>query len=215
MAEDSRFYSHAGVDWEAVRSAVKIDIERRRWALGGSTITQQLVKNIFLSPSKNPLRKIREILLAYALETTLSKRRILELYLNVVEWGPGIYGAEAASRRYFGHSAATLTPYEAATLAGMLINPIRYSPDRPSPRLDRRRAIVLARMLHAGYITEEEYLAATAPAGTLTDFLRRLFKGDENPPLEEDESLSEPWATVTPDRENPVPVSPDSNPALP
>lgn len=207
MAEDSGFYRHDGVDWEATRSAAMEDLKRRRWSRGGSTITQQLVKNLYLSESKNPLRKLREIFLALAMERSLSKRRIFELYLNVVEWGPGIYGAEAASESYFHHPASELNPYEAATLAGMLINPRRYAPDRGSARLGRRRAIILARMLHAGYLTEDQYLSAsTPPGGGLTDFLKRLFKGEENPPLEDEGDEPEP-------PEIPASPSPEGSPS--
>ena len=213
MAEDSGFYRHHGVDWEALRSAAREDLKRRKWSRGGSTITQQLVKNLYLSPAKNPFRKLHEMLLAAAMERSLPKSRILELYLNVVEWGPGIYGAEAASRAYFYHPASELNPYQAATLAGMLINPRRYAPEKESPRLARRRAIILARMVHAGYITEDEYLEATAPSGGLTDFLRRLFKGEENPPLEEEDNgeaeapdALSPFAP--PESPTPVPMAP-------
>ncbi len=210
VAEDSGFYRHDGVDWEALKSAAREDLKRRSWTRGGSTITQQLVKNLYLSPSRNPLRKLHEILLAVAMERVLSKGRILELYLNLVEWGPGIYGAEAASRTYFHHSAAALDPYEAATLAGMLINPRRYAPDRRSPRLARRRAIILSRMFHAGYITEQDYRAATEPPGGLTDLLKRLFEGKENPPLEEEDG-DETEAPV-PLEEYQPPPSLDSSP---
>ena len=213
MAEDSGFYRHHGVDWEALRSAAREDLKRRKWSRGGSTITQQLVKNLYLSPVKNPFRKLHEMLLAAAMERSLSKSRILELYLNVVEWGHGIYGAEAASRAYFYHPASELNPYEAATLAGMLINPTRYAPDKESSRLARRRAIILARMVHAGYITKDEYLEATAPRGGLTDFLRRLFKGEENPPLEDEEN----GEAEAPDAPSPIPAPefPSAIPTVP
>jgi monofunctional glycosyltransferase len=116
------------------------------FARGGSTITQQLAKNLYLSPSKNPVRKLREILIARRLEAELSKQRILELYLNVVEWGDGIYGAEAAARTYFGKPAASLAPSESALLAGALVNARLLNPAHPTPRLRRRQAMVLRRM---------------------------------------------------------------------
>ena len=113
---------------------------------GGSTITQQLAKNLYLSPSRSPIRKLRELLIARRLEAALTKRRILEIYLNVIEWGDGIYGAEAASRTYFGRPASALTPEEGALLAGAIINPRIHSPAHPTARLRRRQQIILRRM---------------------------------------------------------------------
>jgi monofunctional biosynthetic peptidoglycan transglycosylase len=116
------------------------------FARGGSTITQQLAKNLYLSPSKNPIRKLRELLIARQLETELSKQRILELYLNVIEWGDGIYGAEAAARAYFHKPASALGAQESALLAGALINPRLLDPGRPTARLRRRQQMVMRRM---------------------------------------------------------------------
>ena len=110
MAEDSGFWQHEGIEFEQMKESIEANIERLEFARGGSTITQQLAKNLYLSPSKNPVRKLREILIARRLEAELTKQRILELYLNVIEWGDGIYGAEAAARTYFGKSAAELGP---------------------------------------------------------------------------------------------------------
>jgi monofunctional biosynthetic peptidoglycan transglycosylase len=103
VTEDANFYSHHGIDWTATKAALESDLEKGRWKVGGSTITQQLAKNLYLSPSRNPWRKLREIAIAWKLERELSKDRILELYLNCIEWGERTYGVEAASRRYFGH----------------------------------------------------------------------------------------------------------------
>ncbi|MGH9195675.1 MAG: transglycosylase domain-containing protein, partial [Acidimicrobiia bacterium] len=111
-----------------------------------STITQQLAKNLYLSPSRNPVRKLRELLIARRLEAELSKKRIFELYLNLIEWGDGIYGIEAASRYYFGHDAGSLNAEEAALLAGAIINPHLLNPARPSPHLRRRQRLILRRM---------------------------------------------------------------------
>lgn len=146
VAEDDAFWDHEGVDMNALQRAVEVNLEKREFALGASTITQQLAKNLYLSPSKNPLRKIRELWIARRLEIELSKRRILELYLNSIEWGDGIYGAEAASRQYFGKSAASLAPSEAALLAGAIINPRVYSPARPNARLLARQRLIRGRM---------------------------------------------------------------------
>ena len=110
VAEDSGFWQHEGIDFEQMKESMEVNIERLEFARGGSTITQQLAKNLYLSPSKNPIRKMREMLIARRLEAELTKQRILELYLNVIEWGDGIYGAEAAARTYFGKSAAELGP---------------------------------------------------------------------------------------------------------
>jgi monofunctional biosynthetic peptidoglycan transglycosylase len=130
----------------ALQRAVEVNIEKREFALGASTITQQLAKNLYLSPSKNPLRKLRELWIARRLEIELSKRRILEIYLNSIEWGDGIYGAEAAAREYFGKPASALSPSEAALLAGAIINPRVYSPARPNRRLLARQRIIRSRM---------------------------------------------------------------------
>jgi monofunctional biosynthetic peptidoglycan transglycosylase len=153
VAEDDAFWTHDGVDVEQLKESIEANLEKGKAARGGSTITQQLAKNLYLSPSKNPLRKLRELLIARRLEASLSKRRIFEIYLNVIEWGDGIYGAEAASRVYFGRSAAALSPEEAALLAGAIINPRVHSPAHPTARLRRRQQIILRRM---GLVTPPE-----------------------------------------------------------
>lgn len=146
VAEDSAFWQHDGIDVAQIRESIEINIERREFARGASTITQQLAKNLYLSPSKNPLRKLKELFIARRLEAELSKRRILELYLNVIEWGDGIYGAEAAARSYFRRSAGALTADDAALLAGAIINPRILNPAAPSARLRRRQRMILRRM---------------------------------------------------------------------
>src|SRR5262249_16974708 len=115
--EDARFFEHGGVDWDAVKQAVERDWQERSLSRGGSTITQQVAKNLYLSPSRNPVRKVREMMIAWRLESALDKERILEIYLNIAEWGPGVFGAEAAARHWFGRSAADLTAAQAARLA--------------------------------------------------------------------------------------------------
>ena len=146
VAEDSRFYEHEGVDWEAVRGAAERDWNRRRIGAGGSTLTQQLAKNLYLSPARTPWRKLREWAIARRLERDLSKKRILELYLNVIELGPRTYGVEAASRRYFSKPAAAVSPREAATLAAMIPSPRIYDPVRHPERVDRRARRILRAM---------------------------------------------------------------------
>ena len=142
-AEDARFYEHNGVDWEAVRGALEKDWESRNLRHGASTITQQLAKNLYLSPKRTPWRKLREWAIARRLEAGLTKRRILELYLNVVEMGPRTFGAEAAARRYFGKSASDLSDLEAATLAAVIPSPRIYDPVRHPQRVARRAQRIL------------------------------------------------------------------------
>jgi len=145
-AEDDAFFEHDGIDLAQIRQSIEMDLTRGRAIRGGSTITQQLAKNLYLSPSRNPLRKLRELLIARRLEAELSKTRILEIYLNVIEWGDGIWGAEAAARTYFRTSAASLSRDQAALLAGAIVNPRVLDPKRPAGRLLRRQRIILARM---------------------------------------------------------------------
>lgn len=146
LAEDDAFFQHDGVDYAEVRDALNDTIEKGEPLRGASTLTQQLAKNLYLSPSHNPYRKVSELIITRRLEAELPKRRIFELYLNLVEWGDGIWGAEAASRAYFETSAADLSPEQAALLAGALINPRRYSPAHPNARLLSRQAIILKKM---------------------------------------------------------------------
>lgn len=163
VAEDGKFWQHEGIDFEQLRESMEINIERREFARGASTITQQLAKNLYLSPSKNPIRKLRELLIARRLEAELTKQRILELYLNLIEWGDGVYGAEAAARTHFGKAAAALGPHEAALLAGAIINPRLLDPGRPNAKLRRRQQMIMRRM---GAVVPPPVVAgATVPEG--------------------------------------------------
>jgi monofunctional biosynthetic peptidoglycan transglycosylase len=146
VAEDGTFYSHGGFDWYEVQESIEKNIEQRRAARGGSTITQQLAKNLYLSTSKDPIRKAKEAVITLLLEKTLSKSRILELYVNCIEWGRGIFGIEAASQTYFGKSASALTVEEGARLAAVIPSPLRHRPDADSRYVLRREQIVLNRM---------------------------------------------------------------------
>jgi monofunctional biosynthetic peptidoglycan transglycosylase len=146
LAEDDAFFQHDGVSYAEVRAALNDTIEKGEPLRGASTLTQQLAKNLYLSPSHNPYRKVSELIITRRLEAELTKRRIFELYLNLVEWGDGIWGAEAASRAYFGIAAADLSPEQAALLASALINPRRYNPAHPNARLLSRKAIILKKM---------------------------------------------------------------------
>jgi monofunctional glycosyltransferase len=146
VAEDDAFFQHEGVDLQQLQESIQVDWRRGKFSRGASTITQQLAKNLYLSPSKNPLRKLRELIIARRLEAELKKARILELYLNVIEWGDGVYGVEAASETYFHQPAATLGPVESALLAGAIVNPRLLNPARPTGRLLRRQQLILRRM---------------------------------------------------------------------
>ena len=147
-AEDDRFLDHEGFDWEGIQKAIEKNQKKGHAVAVGSTISQQLAKNLFLSPSRSYLRKAQEAIITLMIEKTWSKRRILEVYLNVVEWGNGIFGAEAAARRYYGISAASLGPAQAARMAVMLPNPRRYE-KQFGPRLAAHAASVQRRMIYS------------------------------------------------------------------
>jgi monofunctional biosynthetic peptidoglycan transglycosylase len=146
VAEDDAFWQHEGVDFEQLQESFERDLAQGKFVRGGSTITQQLAKNLYLSPSKSPLRKLKEFVIARRLEAELRKARILELYLNVIEWGDGIYGVEAASHAYFNMPAANLGPGESALLAAAIVNPRTLNPARPGSRLLKRQQLILKRM---------------------------------------------------------------------
>lgn len=145
-SEDASFAEHQGVDWEALEKAYQKNLRKGRVVAGGSTITQQLAKNLFLSGERSYLRKGQEFIITYMLEFWMDKERIFEIYLNVVEWGNGVFGAEAAARHYYGISAANLSSSQAARLAVMLPNPRFYDKNRGSAYLERRGALILRRM---------------------------------------------------------------------
>jgi monofunctional biosynthetic peptidoglycan transglycosylase len=209
VAEDNEFYEHEGVDTKAMREAFERNWKRRKITHGGSTITQQLAKNLYLSPSRNPLRKIKEYFIARSLERHLSKKRILELYLNVVEMGERTYGAEAASREYFGKSAASLTPSQAALLAGCLPNPRVMNPASPNARLRARQRMILSRMRRWGYVFEREVLTErkpepqVQPPQTDTDLAPETQESPEQ--LETAEPAAPPPTETTPPEPPPPP----------
>jgi monofunctional biosynthetic peptidoglycan transglycosylase len=161
VTEDGAFWQHGGIDYEQLRDAVETNWERGEFARGASTITQQLAKNLYLSPSKNPIRKVKELLITRRLEVELSKQRILELYLNAIEWGDGIWGVEAAARRYFHKSAADVTAPESALLAAAIANPHLMDPGHPSARLRRRQQMIMRRM---GAVTPPPVVTEPVPA---------------------------------------------------
>jgi len=174
VAEDDAFFTHGGLDWNEIQASARRDLEAGRIVRGGSTITQQLARNIFLGDARTLSRKLKEVFLALRFERTLSKRRIFELYLNLIEWGDGIYGIEAAARRYFGVPASALSPREAVLLAAVIINPRRFSPVAPPARIERRVRIIAGRLRRRGFLDDQAYalaigepLASPAPATVL------------------------------------------------
>ena len=146
VTEDAAFFDHDGIDIEEIKASLEKNWEEGQFLRGGSTITQQLAKNLYLSPSRNPIRKVKELFIARRLEAALTKQRIFEIYLNVIEWGDGIFGCEAAARAYFRKSCAGLEMAESALMAGAIINPREHSPARPTRRLLRRQQIIMRRM---------------------------------------------------------------------
>lgn len=191
VAEDFNFYHHQGFDWFEVWEAVKKDIEKRRFTRGASTISQQLAKNLFLSREKTLNRKIKELILTRRLENTLSKERILELYLNVVELGPMVYSVGHGSNHYFGRSPAELTLRESTFLVAMLPGPKVYNPSRKIGRVMDRSDHILGILVRAGKITEDDYQAALeeipVPRGVDMDHILKLFRERAalSPPLVE------------------------------
>jgi monofunctional glycosyltransferase len=156
IAEDDKFWKHEGFDYEAMQKAIEKDIKAKQFKLGGSTISQQVAKNLYLSPSKNPLRKIREAIITWRMEKILRKKRILELYLNIAEWGEGgIFGIETAARRYFGKSAAEISPEEAARLASVLPNPRKFDPLGNSRYVMHRSHLIYSIMVRRGIVVPE------------------------------------------------------------
>ena len=147
-AEDAKFLDHEGFDWEAIQKAYEKNLKKGKVVAGGSTISQQLAKNLFLSGRRTPWRKGEEALITVMMENVMSKRRIFEIYLNVIEWGNGVFGAQAAARYYYGVNAANLNPEQAARLAAMVPKPRFYDKVRETPLLERRTGIIRERMPH-------------------------------------------------------------------
>ncbi|MBI3752847.1 MAG: monofunctional biosynthetic peptidoglycan transglycosylase [Deltaproteobacteria bacterium] len=161
-SEDDAFFQHNGFDLDELKGAIKTDIEKKRFARGASTITMQLARNLYLSKEKTLTRKLKEAYLAYRLENVLTKKRILELYLNIVEWGPGVYGIGEASEYYFGKSPSELNLKEATLLAVILPNPRYFNPYAKMARVEKRQNFLLTRMLMEHDIQEAEYESAIA-----------------------------------------------------
>jgi monofunctional biosynthetic peptidoglycan transglycosylase len=180
VAEDASFWDHEGVDYDELQKSIELDWTRG-YLRGASTITQQLAKNLYLSPSRNPIRKFRELIITRRLEAELEKARIFEIYLNVIEWGDGVYGADAAARTYFGTPASALSAPQAALLAAAIINPRVLKIDAPSPRLTRRQQLILKRM---GAVTPPEPVKPEIKSPPLDEFLPLPGQTDE-PALDE------------------------------
>jgi monofunctional biosynthetic peptidoglycan transglycosylase len=155
ISEDDKFWSHEGFDFDAIQKAIEKDIKKKKFKFGGSTISQQLAKNLYLSPSKNPIRKIKEAILTWRIERHLSKKRIIELYLNVAEWGEGLFGIEAAARRYYGKTASALTAKEAARLASVLPNPRIFDPTGASRFVENHSDRIYQIMIKRGIVIPE------------------------------------------------------------
>lgn len=216
VAEDDKFFSHDGFDWAGIKDAARRNLKTHTFSRGGSTITQQLAKNLWLGTSRTPWRKFEEMILAARLERALTKRRILELYLNNIEWGDGVYGIDAAARHWFGVSAAGLDGRQSVRLAAVIINPRRFSPTDPNGRIQRRIKLIAGRLRRRGALSEAEYrvtlgLPPEAPAPAIDS---TLFTPADLPPAPAD---SPPAETADPDTlgepaPTPVPAEPDSEP---
>src|SRR5688572_19287036 len=146
VTEDAAFFDHDGIDMAEIKASLEKNWEEGQFLRGGSTITQQLAKNLYLSPSRNPIRKVTELFIARRLEAALTKQRIFAIYLNMIEWSDGIFGSEARSEEHFRKPCASLDMAESALLAGAIINPREHSPARPTRRLLRRQQIIMRRM---------------------------------------------------------------------
>ena len=191
-SEDQKFFGHEGVDWKAIQESLEKDVEKGRFARGGSTITQQLAKNLYFGTRKTPVRKLRELVVTRWLEEDLSKVRILALYLNVIEWGDGVYGCEAAAQHWYGKPAAQLSESEAASLAAMIPNPRRLNPVVSVARHERATRRVLWLMGQAGYIGRDVApLGAEPPA----ELVAEDAEADDAAPAPPIESPTPPPAT--------------------
>jgi monofunctional biosynthetic peptidoglycan transglycosylase len=166
IAEDDKFWKHEGFDYEAIQKAIEKDLKAKKYKVGGSTITQQLAKNLYLSPEKSLIRKISEAIITQRMEKVLSKRRILEIYLNVAEWGEGIFGVEAASRHYYEKPSSELTPEEAARLASVLPNPRKYNPAGDQRYVINRSNLIYNLMVQRGIVIPDyqEVTESTEPS---------------------------------------------------
>ena len=208
IAEDDKFWSHEGFDFKAMQKAIEKDLKKKKFKAGGSTISQQLAKNLYLSPSKNPVRKIKEAILTWRLENSLSKRRIIELYVNVVEWGEGIFGIEAAAQRYFGKSAASLSAYEAARLAAVLPNPRRMNAAGDSRYVQKRADLIYRIMVKRGVVIPEYDEVMSQPDDITPEEAEKLEAQIEagSAPEESNPETPPPTGETPPEEDSPLVV---------
>lgn len=202
IAEDDKFWSHEGFDYEAIQEAIEKDLKSKKYKKGGSTISQQLAKNLYLSPEKSLLRKLREAVITWKLERTLSKRRILEIYLNVVEWGDGLYGVEAASLYYFGKPASQVTPMEASRLVSVLPNPRKFKADGNQKYVLNRSEMIYQIMVKRGIVVpeyEEVAREEDSQGEALTHPPSTAIPPADLPPATAPEPVSVPPSTSPPD----------------
>jgi monofunctional biosynthetic peptidoglycan transglycosylase len=205
LAEDSNFYTHEGFDVKAIKNAIKYDLEKKSMKRGASTITQQTAKNLFLSREKSVTRKLKEIYLAYRMEQELTKGRIVELYLNVVELGPMVYGIGHGAQYYFGKPASSLTPRECAFLAAMLPGPrVAYNPYKNLGKVLKRSNMILRLMRQKGVLDAGEYQAALAESPNVGGMQKKVDEVISTPPVFE--ALS---SAIQEPAENPVEVEED------
>ena len=203
-AEDQKFFGHEGVDWRAIQDSIEKNVEKGRFARGGSTITQQLAKNLYFGTQKTPIRKLRELVVTQWLESDLGKARILALYLNVIEWGDFVYGCEAAAQRWYGKPAAALNETEAAGLAAMIPNPRRLNPQVNAARHERATRRVLWLMAQAGYLGRDAAPLGAEPPPEIVPEDEELPPGSEELPPPSEVFPAPPEASPTP----PLPASP-------
>ncbi len=197
IAEDDKFWRHEGFDFEAMKKALEKDIKKGKFRAGGSTISQQLAKNLYLTPSRNPVRKVKEAILTWRIERNLTKRRIIELYLNVAEWGEGIFGIGVAAWHYYGKPASALGPMEAARLAAVLPNPRHWSPTGASSYVESRSQRIYQIMVRRGIVIEDYDEVMSTPQEETVDEKPEATTTRESPegketPGTEGTSLSSP-----------------------
>ena len=219
LAEDANFYKHEGIDVKAIKNAIKYDLEKKSFAKGASTITQQVAKNIYLSREKTITRKLKEVYLALRMEQELTKGRIVELYLNVVELGPSVYGIGHGARYYFGKSPSAMTPRECSFLAAMLPGPrVAYNPYRNMAKVLRRSDMILKLLRNKGVLSEGEYRSALTQAPNIAGLQRKVeesIKREESfKPISSATSgpisgPEQPPATETEKQEAPAPLAPE------
>ncbi len=212
LAEDSNFYKHEGIDVKAIKQAIKYDLEQKSLKRGASTITQQVAKNVFLSREKTITRKLKELYLAWRMEQDLTKGRILELYLNVVELGPMVYGIGHGSQYYFGKPASAMTPRECAFLAAMLPGPrVAYNPYRNLGKVLSRSNMILRKLRSNGVISAEEYQAALATPLNIAGLQRKIDTAIQQEPVMKPISS----ATIPAEPVGDLPANSETAPAVP